>query len=69
MTFDDFINTVEIFPKSSCQTLVKQNLTQSEWEGGGGGGGGVKSLKEDNSIIINEAVKGGASVIMNKKDY
>lgn len=33
------------------------------------GGGDIKSLKEDNSIIIKEADKGGASVIMNKEDY
>lgn len=28
---DDFINTVENFLNSSCQTFVRQNLTQLEW--------------------------------------
>ena len=62
IVLDDFINAVENFPKSSCRTLVvKQNLTQSEREA-------IKSLKEDNSIIIKEADKGGVSDIMDKED-
>ena len=61
MALDDFINTDENFPKSSCQTLAKQNLTQSKR-------GAIKSLREDNFIIIKEAAKGRASVIINK-DY
>ena len=49
---DEFIETVEKFPKQSCQNNVRQNLTRSEWEA-------VKCLKEDTSIIIKEADKGG----------
>ena len=59
---DEFTDTVEKFPKQSPQNNARQNLTRLEWEA-------VKCLKEDNSIIIKEADKGGASVIMNKEDY
>ena len=59
---DEFIDTVEKFPKTLRQTHTKQNLKRSEWKA-------VKSLKDDNSIIIKQADKGGASVIMNKETY
>ena len=58
---DEFIDTVEKFPKTLRQTHNNQNLKQSEWEA-------VKSLKDDNSIIIKQADKGGASVIMSKEN-
>ena len=44
------------------QTHINQNLKRSEWEA-------VKSLKDDNCIIIKQADKGGASAIMNKENY
>ena len=59
---DEFIDTVEKFPKTLRQTNINQNLKRSECEA-------VKSLKDDNSIIIKQADKGGASVIMNKENY
>ena len=59
---DEFIDTVEKFPKTLRQTHNNQNLKRSEWEA-------VKSLKDDNSIIIKQADKGGASVIMSKENY
>ena len=59
---DEFIDTVEKFPKTLRQTHNNQNLKRSEWEA-------VKSLKDDNSIIIKQADKGGASIIMSKENY
>ena len=41
---------------------MKNNLTQAEWEA-------LKTLKEDDDIIIKEADKGGATIIMNKEYY
>lgn len=60
-SLDEFIETVENFPKTSCKT-VKQNLSRPEWEA-------INDLKNDNTIIIKEADKGGASVIMDKEHY
>ena len=44
------------------QTHINKNLKRFEWEA-------VKSLKDDNSIIIKQIIKGGASIIMNKENY
>ena len=41
---------------------MKNNLTQTEWEA-------LKTLKGDDDIIIKEADKGGATIIMNKEYY
>ena len=59
---DEFINNVEKFPKTQIQNNIKYNLTKSEWDA-------LQMLKEDNDIIIKEADKGGATIIMNKEDY
>ena len=59
---DEFIDTVEKFPKTPIQSNVKNNLTQAEWEA-------LKTLRGDEDIIIKEADKGGATIIMNKEDY
>ena len=59
---DEFINNVEKFPKTQIQNNIKYNLTKSEWDA-------LQMLKEDDDIIIKEADKGGATIIMNKEDY
>ena len=43
-------------------TKNKSNLSKHEWEA-------IKSLKENDSIVIKEADKGGAVVVMNKTHY
>ena len=43
-------------------TKNKSNLSKNEWEA-------MKSLKENDSIVIKEADKGGAVVVMNKTHY
>ena len=58
---DEFINTVEKFPKT-IQSNVKNNLTMQEQEA-------LKILRTNSEIIIKEADKGGATIIMNKEDY
>ena len=40
----------------------KSNISKNEWEA-------IKSLRENDSIVINEADKGGAVVVMNKTHY
>ena len=40
----------------------KSNISKNEWEA-------IKSLEENNSIVIKEADKGGAVVVMNKTHY
>ena len=57
---DEFINTVEKFPKTPIQSNVKNNLTMQEQEA---------LLRTNSEIIIKEADKGGATIIMNKEDY
>ena len=59
---DEFINTVEKFPKTPIQSNVKNNLTMQEQEA-------LKILRTNSEIIIKEADKGGATIIMNKEDY
>ena len=59
---DEFINTVEKFPKTPIKSNAKNNLTQAEWEA-------LKTLKEDDDIIIKEADKGWATIVMNKEFY
>ena len=43
-------------------TKNKSNISKNEWEG-------IKPLKENASIVIKEADKGGAVVVMNKTHY
>ena len=43
-------------------TKNKSNISKNEWEA-------IKSLKENDSIVIKEADKGGAVVVMNKTHY
>ena len=60
---DKFISTVEEFPKTkNSKSKIKQNLCKSEYNA-------IKSLQNDQSIIIKEADKGGTTVIMNKEHY
>ena len=59
---DEFINNVEKFPKTQIQNNIKYNLTKSELDA-------LQMFKEDNDIIIKEADKGRATIIMNKEDY
>ena len=46
----------------NAATKNKSNISKNEWEA-------IKSLKENDSIIIKEADKGGAVVVMNKTHY
>ena len=59
---DEFISTVEKFPKTPIQSNVKNNLTMQEQEA-------LKILRTNSEIIIKEADKGGATIIMNNEDY
>ena len=59
---DEFINTVEKIPKTPIQSNVKNNLTMQEQEA-------LKILRTNSEIIIKEADKGGATIIMNKEEY
>ena len=43
-------------------TKNKSNILKNEWKA-------VKSLKENDSIVIKEADKGGTVVVMNKSHY
>ena len=43
-------------------TKNKSNISKNKWET-------IKSLKENDSIVIKEADKGGAVVVMNKTHY
>ena len=55
----DFLNNQKF---DNTVTKNKSNISKSEWEA-------TKSLKENDSIIIKEADKGGAVVVMNKSHY
>ena len=43
-------------------TKNKSNILKNEWKA-------IKSLKENDSIVIKEADKGGTVVVMNKSHY
>lgn len=47
IALDVFMNMVGKFSKSSCQTFVKQTLTQAEWEA-------IKRIKGGRFLIIEE---------------
>ena len=55
-----FINTINNFPITITKT--KDNLTHSERKG-------LNDLRNDNSIILKEADKGGSIIIMSKDYY
>ena len=59
---DNFISKIEDFPKTNPPNNKKQNLTEHESKA-------MKALKNDDKIIIKEADKGGATVIMDKQHY
>ncbi|MCG7879609.1 MAG: GIY-YIG nuclease family protein [Candidatus Thiodiazotropha endolucinida] len=59
---DKFISTVEEFPKTKLNAISKPNIIKSE-------ANAIKSLQNDQTIIIKEADKGGATVIMDREHY
>ena len=59
---DKFISTIEEFPKTKPNAISKPNIIKSE-------SNAIKSLQNDHSIIIKEADKGGATVIMDREHY
>ena len=59
---DKFISTVEEFPKTKPNAILKPNIVKSE-------ANAIKSLQNDHTIIIKEADKGGATVIMDREHY
>ena len=61
-SLDKFITRVEDFPKTKTNSKLKPNLNKTE-------SNAIKTLQSDDTIIIKEADKGGATVIMNKEHY
>lgn len=61
---DNFVKSVNEIPLNTIEQTqnIKHNITIKERQG-------IKSLSQDNSIIIKEADKGGATVIMNSSHY
>ena len=59
---DKFIETVEDFPKTKAKPQLQPNLIKLE-------SNAIKSLKSDDTIIIKEADKGEATIIMDKGHY
>ena len=59
---DTFISTIEEFPKTQTNAFSKSNIIKSE-------ANAIKSLQSDHTIIIKEADKGGATVIMDREHY
>ena len=58
-----YINAIEEFPKTKKNNSnLKQNLSKSEYNA-------IKALRNDQSIVIKEADKGGTTVILNKEHY
>ena len=55
----DYLNNQNF---DNAATKNKSNISKNEWEA-------IKSLKENDSIVIKEADKGGAVVVMNKTHY
>ena len=47
---------------NNAATKNKSNISKNEWEA-------IKSLKENDSVVIKEADKGGTVVVMNKTHY
>ena len=58
-TVVDYLNNQNF---DNAATKNKSSISKSEW-------GAIKSLKENDSIVIKEADKGGAVVVMNKTHY
>ena len=60
---DKFVSTVQQFPVEQLNAnCVKNNFKKSEWNA-------IENLKNDDNIIIKEADKGGAVVIMDRDYY
>ena len=59
---DKFVSTIESLPRTKIHNNIKQNLSKSEYST-------IKSLQNDESIIIKEADKGGTTIIMDKEHY
>ena len=59
--YDSCFFTNDIY-NDNAATKSKSNISKNEWEA-------IKSLKENDSIVIKEADKGGALVVMNKIHY
>ena len=60
---DNFINTVKNFPIEQIhKNATKDNINKSEWNA-------IDSLKRDKTIVIKEADKGSAVVIMDRDHY
>ena len=55
----DYLNNQHF---DNAATKSKSDISKNEWEA-------IKSLKENDSIVIKEAGKGGAVVVMNKTHY
>ena len=55
----DYLNNQNF---DNATTKSKSNISKNEWKA-------IKSLKENYSIVIKEANKGGAVVVMNKTHY
>lgn len=61
---DKFIDTVKTFPieQLSGKNTFRNNINKLEWDA-------IENLKNDESIIIKEADKGSAVVIMDREYY
>ena len=55
----DYLNNQNF---DNAATKNKSNISKNEWEA-------IKSLKENDSIVIKEADKSGTVVVMNKTHY
>ena len=55
----DYLNNQNF---NNAATKSKSNISKNEWEA-------IKSLKENDSIVLKEADKGGAVVVMSKTHY
>ena len=59
---EKYIQSIEDFPLELQNNKTKPNLTKMENEA-------IKYLANDNSIVIKEADKGGATIIMDQANY
>ena len=61
---DKFVNAVKSFPveQHSKRPNFKKNLNKTEWDA-------ITNIKNDENIIIKEADKGSAVVIMDREYY
>ena len=59
---EKYIQSIEDFPLEPQNNKTKPKLTKMENET-------IKHLANDNSVVIKEADKGGATIIMNQANY